>query len=256
MKSITISSFLLLCVILTGCRSGVYEVTGIERTRMLIDSRYDGGANTDAVNFLKPFKEKVDSTMCPVVGYTEAYMEASRPESPLSNLLADILVWEGEQRGEKPDLGVYNMGGIRAALPEGEVTFGDIVAMAPFVNKVCIVTLRGDHLMELFQQMAATGGEGVSKEVRLVISSDGKLDSVSLRGRAIDPEASYRIATIDYLAQGNDKMTAFKKCTDMICPGEETNDARYVITRYFTYKMNKNEKVSSHVDGRVTVKDR
>ena len=43
-------------------------------------------------------------------------MVAHRPESDLSNLLADIMVWAARDYNEKVDFGVYNMGGIRAAL--------------------------------------------------------------------------------------------------------------------------------------------
>ncbi len=40
-------------------------------------------------------------------------MTRHRPESELSNLLCDILVWGGKQFEEQPVFAVYNMGGIR-----------------------------------------------------------------------------------------------------------------------------------------------
>ena len=69
-------------------------------------------------------------------------MHADRPESDLSNLLADILVWAAKDYGESPVLGIYNMGGIRADLTKGDVTYGDVLDVAPFENKICFTTLR------------------------------------------------------------------------------------------------------------------
>ena len=124
---------------LSGCASR-YELANIERTRVLIDSRYDAAPDTKAANFMKPYKHKVDSIMGPVVGEVEHDMFAHRPESDLSNLLADIMVWAARNYNEKVDFGVYNMGGIRAALSKGKITFGDVLDIAPFENKICFVT--------------------------------------------------------------------------------------------------------------------
>ena len=159
-------------------------------------------------------------------------MAAHRPESELSNLLADILVWAGKSYNEQPVFGVYNMGGIRAGLAKGKVTYGDVLDVAPFENKIAFLTLSGEKVLELFRQMAMTGGEAVSHGVELVFTKDRQLKSAKLNGEDIDPSASYRIASIDYLIQGNDKMEAFKGKTDVNSPQEESNNLRY-ITKYY-----------------------
>jgi len=125
-----------------SCRSA-YHVSDVRRERVLIDGRYDGATSADA--FMKPYRQRVDSLMSPVVGEVDAYMSASRPESNLSNLLADILVWSGKKYGEQPVLGIYNMGGIRASLAQGKVTRGDVLDVAPFENKACFLTLSGSR---------------------------------------------------------------------------------------------------------------
>ena len=174
-----------------------YHLTDVSRTRILIDSRYDAKPDAKAEAFIAPYEQKVDSMMKPVVGSTAHPMAAHRPESDLSNLLADILVWGGDEFKENPDFGVYNMGGIRAALPEGKITYGDILNVAPFENHICFLTLSGDKVLQLFREMAARGGEGVSHGVKLVITKDGKLVSAMLNGSQVDPQKSYRVATLD-----------------------------------------------------------
>lgn len=250
MKNITIF-FAALC--LASC-STHYAVDSVTRERLVVDSRYDAQPDAAAAAFLAPYKEKVDSQMAPVVGHTVKALKGYRPESPLSNLLADVLVWAAKDYGEHPVMGVYNMGGIRASLPEGAVTVGDVLDVAPFENKICFLTLSGEALTRLFENMAFVGGEGVSSGVQLEISKDGKLLSAKLHGQAIEPKASYRIATIDYLAQGNDRMTAFKEKADFVSPRAKENDTRFVISAYFREKEKQGVKVDANIEGRITVK--
>ncbi len=252
-KKICASCLLGASLLLCSCGSH-YELTKVSRTRILIDKRYDSAQDTQANIFLAPFKQKVDSIMCPVVGTAAKYLSPYRPESPLSNLLSDILVWSGKLYNEQPVLGVYNIGGMRAAFAQGEVTYGDVVEVAPFENKICFLTLKGDKLLELFSQISKRGGEGVSHGVELVINDEKEMVSVLLNGEEIDPAASYRVATIDYVAEGNDGMTAFKSATDINAPSEEKNNIRYIIMEYFREQAAAGNAVNSEIEGRITIK--
>ena len=189
MRKSLISCCLTAAALLSSSCSTGYKITGFERSRILIDSTYDDAADKAVADFMKPYKRHVDSIMSPVVGMSAEYMYADRPESNLSNLLTDILVWAGKDYGEKPDFAVYNIGGMRSAFAKGKVTYGDVLDVAPFENKICFVTLTGAKVKELFAQIAAVGGEGVSHGVELVITKDGRLKSAKLNGKEIDPEA-------------------------------------------------------------------
>jgi 2',3'-cyclic-nucleotide 2'-phosphodiesterase (5'-nucleotidase family) len=191
--------------------------------------------------------------MSPVVGSVARYMAAVRPESPLSNLMADILLWTGKAYQEHPDFAVYNMGGMRAAFSKGPVTYGDVLDVAPFENKICFLTLKGDKVLELFREMASVGGEAVSHGVNLVITKDYKLKSASLNGKPIDPQADYRVATLDYLAQGNDKMVAFKAKTNVVSPQNTENNVRFLIINYFREQTAQGKVVDREVEGRIVV---
>ncbi len=239
-------------VMLTACKHH-YEVAGIQRSRILIDARYDANPDQRAAEFLKPYRHKVDSVMGPIVGRSAKYMTAQRPEGTLSNLLADILVWAAKEYGEQPAFGLYNMGGVRADLPKGNVTYGDVLDVAPFENKIAFITLKGDVLLDLFRQIASTGGEGLSHSVRMVITQDLQLKSVTINGQPIDPQKDYRIATIDYLLGGTDKMEAFKRGTDINSPKDASNNTRFIIMNYFREMTKQGREVDSNIEGRVTV---
>lgn len=239
-------------MMISSCRSH-YVMSGIERSRILVDSRYDALNDAQADAFMAPYKHVVDSVMSPVVGEVARYMASHRPESELSNLLADILMWASERYGEKPVFGVYNMGGIRAGLAKGKVTYGDVLDVAPFENKIAFLTLSGEKVLELFQQMALSGGEAVSHGVQLVITKDHQLKSAKINGEDVDPNASYRIVSIDYVIQGNDRMEAFKAKTDVNSPQEEKNNLRYVIMDYFREQMQQGKVVDREIEGRIIV---
>ena len=240
-------------MMITSCRSH-YVMSGIERSRILVDSRYDALNDAQADAFMAPYKHVVDSMMSPVVGEVAKYMAAHRPESELSNLLADILMWAAERYDEKPVFGVYNMGGVRADLPKGVVTYGDVLDIAPFENKIAFGTMTGADVLELFRQMAAVGGEGVSSSVRLVITKDGRLESATINGEPVDPAKSYRLTTIDYLLGGTDKLEALKKCTNVNAPKDASNNSRFVIMNYFRNMEKQGKMVDAEIEGRVVVK--
>ena len=245
---------IMIVVGLTACRTH-YQVASVERTRILVDSRYDAHPDAEATQFLQHYTHIVDSIMGPKVGRSAKYMTPHRPESEISNLLADIMVWAAKDYQEQPDFGVYNMGGIRADLPKGDVTYGDVLDIAPFENKIAFATLSGAEVLELFSEMAAVGGEGVSHAVRMVITTDGRLVSATIHGKPVDPQQDYRIVTIDYLLGGTDKMGTFKKSRNINSPQQVENNSRFVIMNYFREMDKQGKEVDAQMEGRVIVKD-
>ena len=239
---------------MTACRHH-YEVVSVERSRILIDSRWDAANNDEPTQFLAPFKHDVDSVLGPVVGHIARNMTPHRPESELSNLLPDILMWAAPKYNEQPVFAIYNMGGIRADLTRGTVTYGDVLDVAPFENKIAFATLSGADLLELFSQIAKRGGEGVSSAIRMEITKDGKLLSIKLNGEEIDPQKDYRYATIDYLLGGTDQMTAFAKSRDINAPKEASNNTRFIIMDYFRAMEKEGKVVDAQIEGRITVKE-
>ena len=254
-KSVFFASFPLLLASLSSCSSH-YQLSGVERTRIVVDKRFDAQPDAKAVAFLAPYKHQVDSVLGPVLGTVAHDMAAKRPESDLSNLMADILVWAAPKYGEQPVLGIYNMGGIRAALTRGEVTYGDVLDIAPFENKICFTTLTGEQLLKLFSQIAKRGGEGVSKGVELLITADGQLVSARLHGKEIDPKAAYRVTTIDYLLGGNDGMSALNEGSQVNSPQDAINNTRFIIMDYFREKQAKGIVVDAKVEGRIRIDKR
>lgn len=237
-------------VILQSCQSG-YTIISVEGRRIPITDTYDKKPDPKAKATLAPYKAKIDSIMTPVIGYSAARLTVYRPESPLSNLIADLLRNSAKQKtGVMPDVGIINMGGIRNILNEGEITVGSIYEISPFQNALAIVTMKGNVLTELFQQIASVHGEGISG-ANLEITENGKLQKATVNGKSIVPEHTYQVATIDYLAEGNDKLEAFKKADTKITPSDAV--LRDLFLNYVRDCQLKGKFINAKVEGRIRI---
>lgn len=238
-------------VFLSACRPS-YEVTGVEGGRIEINSLYDQNPDPQAVAILAPYKAKIDSIMMPVIGVSEANMSAYRPESPLSSFAADVLRETAVNYINKPaDVAVMNIGGLRNELIKGNITIGDIYEIFPFENSLCILTMRGSSLEKLFSQIALVGGEGISG-AHLTGTRDGKLLDAKVDGKEIVPDKLYNVVTLDYLAEGNDGMTAFLEATTKVCPEGVT--IRQIMIDYVKELTKQGKVVTFPKDKRTTVK--
>lgn len=226
-----------------------YKVRSFCWERVEVTSALDATPSAEAAEIVAPYRAKVDSIMAPPLGLSRVAMNVRRPESLLSNWAADVMVEGGTATGLAPaDMGLVNIGGLRNNMPEGIVRRGDIMLISPFENYVVVLEMKGSDLLELMQNIAAVKGEGVSSSIRMEITSDGKLLSCTVGGKPIDPHRIYTVATLDYLAEGNDKMFALKKAVKRHEIGILARDVmmEYVI---------KHRVIDSKLEGRITVKD-
>jgi len=250
--SLLSGAVLTVALLFVSCHSS-YEVTQIEGGRIPIDSTWDARPDAEAEALLAPYKAKIDSMMYKVMGTAAISMDRFRPESPLSNLVADVLREAATEVQEKPaDMGLINIGGIRNSLTEGNITVGNIYEILPFENSLCVLTLKGAAMKQLFENIATRMGEGVSG-VELKISKEGKLLQATIAGKPIEDDKLYTVSTIDYVADGNDEMTALLQAEKRICPEGAT--VRSLFMKYVEKQTAAGKKITSQMEGRITVEE-
>ncbi len=181
--------------------------TGKVKGRLIpIDNRLDDRLDPQVEEMIAPYRTQVEAMRSEVIGHTP--YEYGRKSTEMLNLLSDFVKQRGEELCGKPvDLAIMNKGGIRNSLAAGDITQGEIIDIAPFDNSIVVMEIKGKDLLENFRIMASQEGQGVSLGTNAVYDpATLQLSSVTINGKKIDPEATYRVATIDYLAAGNDYM--------------------------------------------------
>lgn len=178
---------------------------GLEYRLLPIDSRYDNRVDNHLDSLIEPYRVQIDEIMNKAVGKSAYNLDKSSDE--LLNLVADFIRDRGNELVGAVDFGLVNKGGIRRGLPKGTVTQGQIQTMLPFNNKVVVLELSGKDLLDNLEIMTLTGGNGVSEELSVEYDKNKHhVLNAKLNGKPIENEKIYKIATIDYLANGGDYM--------------------------------------------------
>lgn len=193
-----------------------------------VDSRLDNRLDPAVEAIIAPYRTEVDALNSVKIAKTARYLDKASPD--LLNFASDFVALRGRELAKNVDFAILNKGGLRNSLPEGDITEGEVITLMPFFNRIQVLEIKGKSLLEAFDTMARAGGNGVSSEVEAIFDpSTKKCTEVKVNGKPIDPEATYRIATIDYLAQGGDYMHAL---CDGVIIGESP---RYLYEDLLTY---------------------
>ena len=194
------------------------------------------------------YTASVSYKMEEVIGNCPQAIRKGTPESPLYNLTGDALVWMAKEYMDTDvDVSLYNSGGLRSEFSAGDLTIGDVYAVYPFDNVLSVITLKGNDLKTMFDYVASNNGLPVSSNVKLVINNK-KVKSVTVDGKAIDNNKTYRVATIDYLVEL--ERYGFENATSRSDAPEVIRD---YFVEYFRYLAKQNGgKITASKDGRVT----
>ncbi|MHC5036412.1 MAG: bifunctional metallophosphatase/5'-nucleotidase [Planctomycetota bacterium] len=132
--------------------------------------------------------------------------------TPLGNLLADLMREAG-----KADIAFHNRTGIREILPEGPVTLRDVYKVCPFGNTVFTMDLTGKDILALLEYSHSKGNRFLLEVSGAKVVYDParevgqRVISVEGGGKPLDPDATYRVATSNFIAAGGDGHEIFPK---------------------------------------------
>lgn len=190
-----------------------YELIPV--TDRFAPSDYD----SEIVEFLKPYKHVVDSVNARVI--SQSVYDMANNSTGMANLTADFGYWYGNHVADslraagidipRVDMAIMNRGGIRQDMASGDVTEGQILSTYPFSNHYVIISLKGSDIMEAMSVASRKGGEAISWNARVVTDDAGNFLRMVIDGEEMDPEKTYYVGTIDYVAEGNDDMVTLAK---------------------------------------------
>ncbi len=157
------------------------------------------------------------------------------------------------------DIAFVNGGGIRDSIPAGDITYEQIIAVHPFGNALCVVEATGQEILDALEMSVRhvpdeTGGflqvSGLTFEVNMGVESsvvvddadmfvevagDRRVQNVLVGGEPIDPEATYTLASHNYmLKSGGDGYTMF---ADNVLLQDEVMLDNQVLINYITESL-------------------
>jgi 2',3'-cyclic-nucleotide 2'-phosphodiesterase (5'-nucleotidase family) len=202
----------------------------------------DTPPDREIMSVLQPFNDRVDSKMSEILGEaTEDFFSSRTTESTLADAVADAF-----REKARTQIALHNIGGIRAALPKGMITWGDVFEVLPFQNTLVTLKLSGAQLkrtLEAGAGMLAVSGVRVQFDVNKPAGK--RLISASLLdGAPLEDSQFYSLVTNDFVLAGGDGFTEFAK-------GSEIVDTGYLLREAFVEYVKARRILSPKLDGRI-----
>ncbi|MGW6910175.1 bifunctional metallophosphatase/5'-nucleotidase [Streptomyces sp. NPDC054940] len=203
------------------------------------------------------------------IGYISADISNTGTESPIGDLIADAQLAHGKELDPETDLALMNPGGVRAPLTyaakgaegDGVVTYAEGFTVQPFSNTVNLQDFTGAQLIQVLkEQVSGTNAaapkvlqpsSGLTYTLDLTKSGADRVvtDSIKLNGEAINPTATYRVATNSFLAGGGDGFPTLGQGTNDLVGSDDLT----ALEKYLTANSSAASPIAPPAANRITV---
>lgn len=206
--------------------------------------------DADTAAFIADIESEFAADLAEKVGETDVALTVDDPatgkrlvrsgETNLGDLCADAyryVLGNGKSGADSgpADVAFVNGGGVRANIDQGDITFGEVIAVHPFNNVGCVVEATGQEILDALEmgaRMAPSENGGFLQVSGLTYTIDSSIPSpvvvddkknflsvagqrrvrqVRINGEEIDPAETYTVASHNYmLLDGGDGINMFQ----------------------------------------------
>ncbi|MCL2065293.1 MAG: bifunctional metallophosphatase/5'-nucleotidase [Candidatus Cloacimonetes bacterium] len=226
----------------------------IDKSANIIIVSDDLPKDTHILNKINEIKQTLEGITSQVVGYTPYLLKGERDDvrtedTNLSNLITDSMQWYTQS-----DISFISGGSIRASIPAGNITYGQVLTTMPYSNLIITMEINGTTIMQalehgvslypepvgLFLQFAGllvtfNPNAPVENRITNVVMSDGS---------TFDINRTYKVAMLEFLAVGGDGYTMLQTGQNIVYYG---GDAEAFINYLAT-----NPVINEEGEGRIT----
>lgn len=180
-----------------------------------------------ALAFIEPYRDSLNKNMNFQLVYATQSLTKELPEGNLGNYCADASLRQAIVKCnllnlEKPDFCFLNHGGLRASLPKGIITVGNVFELMPFENELVYLKVSSSTVDSILKWIAIKGGAPIAG-IKFQINNKN-VEQVIIQNQSLKNEVQYKIITSDYLANGGDGLY-FLKQEKPISMGIKVRDA-------------------------------
>ncbi len=178
--------------------------------------------------------------------------ESRRQETAIGNLIADAY-----RDYYQTDVAFANGGGIRASIPQGDVTLKAVRSVLPYGNKIVKAQVTGkviwDALENGVSQVEKNNGRflqvsGLDYVYNVAFEPGSRIRHVTVNGAPLDKNGTYMLALSNYMYTGGDGYTMFHDARTLVSAGDALSDAE-LLAAY----AGKKGTLDVDVEGRITI---
>ena len=148
-KAFTLLAFL---VVLSSCKEKTLALSAANAELNPIDSTLVAVDSLE--QFIAPYRENLSKQMDSVISYNPKLMHKNdyKLNTPIGNFFTETVRVQADpvfrsRTGKNIDVVLLNHGGIRAPLPQGNITMGNAYEIMPFENKIVVAELSSSSLL-------------------------------------------------------------------------------------------------------------
>ena len=179
------------------------------------------------LELLSMYRPAIDELMTTIVGATDVALNGAREdirvsETNLGNLICDAMLWK--TAGFDTTLAIQNGGGIRASIPKGMITMGQVLEVLPYGNQISVIGLSGEHVWAALEHGVGGVEDGAGRFPHVggmryrfdpSVEPGSRVTAVEVWDAAtgtyapIDLASRYQVATNSFIGNGGDDYVVF-----------------------------------------------
>jgi 2',3'-cyclic-nucleotide 2'-phosphodiesterase (5'-nucleotidase family) len=245
-RPITATAGLVILALASACQRGPLQAAAHLPSSTSQPVSRDIEPDAGAAAIIQPYHDKVLAQMQEVLGVAPVALSKNPGENLIVNFVADLQRTTAAQALHEPvALSVMTNGGMRAALPAGPITLGNVFELMPFENELMVLDAPGPVVQQLFDY-AAPIRMAVSGAV-YTVDANKHPQNILIGGQPFDPTKTYSIAISDYLAGGGDNMIFLKT----VVPRHTGLLLRSAIADHIRALTKAGQPITASIEGRV-----
>ena len=163
--------------------------------------------NQKMLSLLSPFQSKGKAQLEVNIGNVNGHLEGDRSKVRFVQTNLGHLILAAQMTRTEADFAVMSGGGIRDSIEAGDITYKDVLKVQPFGNTLVYIDMPGkavvDYLTAVAQKKPDSGAYPQFANVSFS-ASGGSLSDLKIKGEPVDPNKTYRMATLSFNATGGD----------------------------------------------------
>jgi len=223
--------------------------------------------NPEMAAKLAEYAAPIEELKATVIGQTAVDLDGEREhvrtmETNLGNLICDAMLWR--TAADNTVIAIQNGGGIRASIPAGDVSLGQVLEVLPFGNTIVNFDLTGAEIVEALENGVSMVEEvkgrfpqvgGLRYAFNPDLPAGSRIISVEVWDPAqkayvpLDLKATYRVCTNNFLYGGGDGYEVFAT------KARNVNETGLLLSDVLVEYIKAHSPVSPAVEGRITISE-